>query len=104
MTETAKVLRQAAELVGRGWCQQASATDVQGFPVMVTDPRAVRWCADGAILATGASGHAWSVLMRVLGSRYTVTEWNDAPERTQQEVIAALLRAAEIADQETRDE
>ena len=64
-------------------------------------------CALGAISwATGESGFARycagrGLMLTVIGTEW-VAEWNDAPERTADEVIAALEAAADLADAEAR--
>jgi hypothetical protein len=44
------------------------------------------------------------VLQSAVGTSYAggVANWNDAPERTQAEVLAAFDRAIELAEQEAR--
>ena len=44
------VLNRAAEYVDQGWTQNANARDETGVPVRVDDPKAIRWCALGAML------------------------------------------------------
>ena len=39
----------AALLVEYGWTQRASATDHRGIPTSPEDPKAVSWCATGAM-------------------------------------------------------
>lgn len=92
----AEVLRKAADVIReQGHCKGVYSTE---------DGRV---CVYGAI--NTAAGH-WPVfegddyvvdtacrtLMRHLD--YDVVYWNDAPERTAEEVIAALEKAAELAE------
>jgi hypothetical protein len=94
LNETATTLLRARQyLVERGWCKGAFGDD--------GSPR----CMVGAILsATGARGcfdplilGAMRALKSVTGSPGTVVGWNDAPDRTEQEVLDAFDRAAAIA-------
>jgi hypothetical protein len=85
------VLLEAAAIVERGWCQFQSGHRRK----------------DGARCATGAiddaaggdinlSVDAFEALCRVIDGTHIAT-WNDAPERTKADVIAALHRAADLA-------
>lgn len=81
-----ETLTAAAELIERdGWCQYVS-TNNEG-----------RRCAVGAInVAAGRdysnSSYALWAMRQHIGE--SVAQWNDAPERTQAEVVAALREAA----------
>ncbi len=118
---TSEVLLAAAELVEQGWTQDAFARDIEGnaqFDVCATG--ACCFCADGAIRralnyvyisATDDDeemlGLAIAALDRVIDPEATemqhnkpfgrVHTWNDAPGRTQAEVVAKLREAAENA-------
>lgn len=92
--------------IRKGWTQYANARNDLGEEVSSKDPTATRWCVNGARNAAaehfmwlGADG-ALVVASKVdLGFRAYLTRtagfrapslWNDEPERTQAEVIAAL--------------
>jgi hypothetical protein len=90
------ILRRAAELLGeRGWCQ-GEIEDGDG-----------RMCAVGAIRRAASevmhTRHSWSesvALNRLRGQvrtreMHSIPRWNDAPERTAEDVILAMKRAAE---------
>lgn len=88
----AEVLLAAAALVERGWCQHQLHTRAPE-----------RWCAIGAITSAaryaGCAGSEFSacdVLKQVVPID-DIAGWNDAPERTQAEVVAALRAAAAAA-------
>ena len=86
----AEVLNAAADLIEkRGWCQHL-AFDPDG-----------RHCALGAIWAQRCPGplerEAVAAVRRATGSPF-VGEWNDAPQRTKEEVVEALRKAAALAD------
>ncbi len=102
----AAVLARAAERVREGWCQDVDAADSSGRPVEPWAEEASAWSLLGAVvaaldgpaavaggavpltaLATAMAAHAELVEDRSLGG------WNDAPTRTQHDVVAALERA-----------
>jgi hypothetical protein len=84
------VLLKAAAIVERGWCQGA-AVDIDGSRCLVG---AFCLASDGAALDVSCA--ASRALERVIGTVYC-SQWNDAPERTQAEVVAALRHAADLA-------
>lgn len=90
-----RVLRRARPLIAAGWTQYAFAKDDVGATVNSSSPNAVCWCSLGAINAsiemTGEYDAAKNVLSRVAGENIGV--WNDAPGRTQAEVLALFDRA-----------
>ena len=100
-------LVRARGLVERGWCQGWFARDADGYEVAAVSPQACRFCALGAIR------HATNVFVEgdncirlvlraggneALGDLFT---WNDAPERTQADVLALYDRAIALAREET---
>jgi hypothetical protein len=101
------VLRNAAELCERGWCQGAPSRDVGGRDG--SDDGflgSASWCALGAIWdAYDDFGNfdegAEEMLRRAIACR-CIPDWNDAPERTQAEVVAKLREAAALAESEGR--
>jgi hypothetical protein len=88
---TAEALRRAAqEIRERGWLSG------------MNDENAGSVCAMAALgLASGDDAGVFvaarKLILDVTGSA-CVANWNDAPERTADEVIAALLKAAELAE------
>ena len=104
MTPREALLR-AAELVELGHTKGASARDASGGVVLANSPCAVCFCALGAMRAAtcglptedeqdDAFFAARGVLLGYL-DRDTTVPWNDAPERTQADVVQALRAAAE---------
>jgi len=102
----ADILTAAADLIDKpgAWTQHVfaksspDATDhLSGY-----DPKAVCWCALGAMEAAAGEelscmaifGQAETFLVAEVGN---VPSWNDAPNRTQAEVVAALRAAADKA-------
>lgn len=94
------VLRQAADLIERtGWCRRAFARDKRRRVVGFYSKDACRFCVRGAIYRVGGAGLNGDIerlLKRHIGTRH-ISDWNDAPGRTKDEVIATLRRAAEMA-------
>ena len=84
-------LVRARGLVERGWCQGRYEADGQG------ETRA--YCAVGAWLATGEQDVSLTLLVRALrdAGHGHLIEWNDAPERTQADVLALYDAAIALA-------
>jgi hypothetical protein len=106
MTAVSTKLREARALIERGWCQFQLAHDAEGrerweYIGTREDDRfvPVSWCAAGALKDAGAGALAVRAFREVVG---TPISWNDAPERTQTDVLAAFDRAIELAEQEAR--
>lgn len=94
-----EVLEAAADLLERpgAWTQGAFARDRKGWPQVSHDCRAICFCAVGAIYRVSGYGPATSEAFSHLSSqvrRNNIGEWNDKPNRTQSEVVAALRQAA----------
>jgi hypothetical protein len=99
-----EVLMDARGRIQQGWCQGADARDADGRRVAPWSPDARSWSVLGALVAsegdldvrahaTGAElGRAVSVLAEAVGSS-SLQAWNDEPERTRDEVVAAFDRA-----------
>ena len=103
---TAKeVLRAAAALVRKGHTKERLACDAYGHEVTPLNSRAVAWCMEGAIRCaagdpnttalSGLSDAAWKAVVG-LGPVNNIL-WNDAPERTAEEVALRLEEAARYA-------
>lgn len=103
-----EIFSKAADLVEVGWCQGVFARRFDGSRLigwsLPYDPAAGRWCIAGAIRRAVLDGGSHVVdhiqisevereLRRILGME--LATWNDAPERTQAEVVAVLRKAAE---------
>lgn len=112
MTSKEVILDQAAKLVLRkaavllkppeAWTKGRMARDRFREPVPPMSSRATCWCASGAIRvnAWGDSLELFQIRRRayqLLGEAagdMSIINWNDAPERTHAEVLAAFERAA----------
>jgi hypothetical protein len=103
----AGVLASAADLieVEGAWTQRVFARNAEGEETGLSECRgpAVCWCALGAISKIAGNDdllveRAEYALMRLLRCEVDgIANWNDAPERTQAEVVAKLREAAAIA-------
>jgi anti-sigma regulatory factor (Ser/Thr protein kinase) len=100
----AAFLAHAAERVRVGWCRGTDARDESGAPVEPWSGQAAAWSLLGALVASldgpeavpdvslPALASAMAALAELIEDR-SLSGWNDAPGRTQQEVIAVLERA-----------
>lgn len=108
MKTVSEILSAAADLIEPegAWTQGHYARGVSGRPV-VTVQRAICFCALGAInVAAGLKPNEDSrEAQRVLESILPwpdVPIWNDDPERTQADVLAALRKAAALAREQSQ--
>ena len=103
--ETWAVLLAAADLIEPegAWCRIHAARDARGKAVKAVSPDACSWCLLGAITrARVQAGFGFSVWTEALAAisataNNNASKWNDAPGRTQAEVVAALRSAAGAA-------
>lgn len=105
MSEVARILNAAADLLEQpgAWTQGAFAKDKNGFATYPLWPEACCFCVLGALerIAGGDTGYAYGVAedaVRDLIPSGFVSTWNDAPERTQAEVVTTLRAAAKHAE------
>lgn len=101
-----EVLEGAADLIASGWTKEALARNAEGKTVEPEDDDATCWCLMGATDRAAADGGSpWQVAYQARdifrqsmgGELFCIPDWNDAPERTQDEVVAKLREAAAIA-------
>lgn len=100
---TNQVLLDAAAIVRKGWTQGELAVDANGEFVWATHPKACKWCALGAMTLAVANQNkfvsrkllkdAVAALSSAVGTRQ-LSYWNDAPERTAEQVALAMEAAA----------
>lgn len=99
----ADILDWAADLIEPegAWTQGAFARTKDGEPIGPLEAPATCWCLYGAIDKAGEDlgvDAGWDADRALFASlRTNVPKFNDAPERTQAEVVAALRQAAERA-------
>lgn len=109
----AAVLRAAADLIEPegAWTQGVFARDATGKQTSALSAEATCWCTWGAVAhVCGRTRYSWSpefrALLKVLrlpiDDPGRVALWNDATGRTQAEVVAALRKAADLAEAEAR--
>lgn len=95
-----EALLATAELIGRpgAWTQGGYARDADGWPVDAEDNDAVCWCPLGAVkeVSSGDTRKAAEAFLEKAAGCYPPS-FNDTPGRTQSEVVALCLRAAELA-------
>jgi len=90
-------LHAARALIVLGWTQKCFARDANDRNVPWGGTSAVKWCMSGALQQVMVGrigkdhGPAIKELMKDIGNEW-VAAWNDAPERTQQEVLDAYDR------------
>lgn len=96
----AEVLSAAAALIEPDgcWTQGAASRDASGGMGAAAN-KAVCWCLFGAIsrvagVRTWLETDAFEAVRQVVGDAFI--PWNDAPDRKQAEVVAALRKAADL--------
>lgn len=102
-----EILTAARDLVARGWCQGTMARTRHGCPTAWTLPDAASFCSVGAVQAAAGASEGESVyeafeFFADVIDRARIPKWNDAPGRTQAEVVAAFDRAIELAKAEVQ--
>jgi len=94
------LLREAASLIGVGWCCGAAARNCHGSPVEASDPRATNWSLTGALAAvsdrpefgiTAPRSALWGISAVIPDS--SLDDWNNAQGRTQGDTLQMLARA-----------
>lgn len=107
-----EILKRARDIVTLGWTRGVGARNAYGRPVSSSDPTATCWCLIGAtntarhqlfpnpeqfVYAAEVHIHVNNWLRRYHAHLVT---YNDAPERTQVEVLAFLDKAIDDAQKE----
>jgi hypothetical protein len=100
----AEILTKAADLIEPegAWTQASFARVASGEKTVPEDPAAVCWCLSGALSRVSSEAvfkdrsAAFDALYLALDDD-GVFGWNDAPGRTQAEVVAKLREAATLA-------
>lgn len=100
-----EILAKAADLIEPegAWTQGALARTANDNVIGPLCDPAVCWCANGSLLRSGASDFVFQTAEYRFMQAATgvgegfISDWNDAPDRTQAEVVAALRRAADLA-------
>jgi hypothetical protein len=104
-----ELLRRACDLVRSGWSQHADARSAEGVEVQPWQDAAVAWSLLGALVAAveERADHRRDLPLNHLAAALnelaeridddSLTNWNDKPSRTHDEVIKALEAAATSA-------
>lgn len=99
-SDAADLLESAAFVIGTGHHAKGHyAKNLRGDLTSRASPEACSWCAIGAICAAADELHfgigAYELAVDALDEDVGfIPAWNDAPERTPEEVEAAMLKAA----------
>lgn len=103
---TREILIGARKLIEKpeNWTQGAKSRDINGKPsVFGYKASAVCWCMLGAMEMTGkslfANNKAQQVIELVINMN-SIIRWNDSPDRTHAEVLAAFDRAIELCSED----
>jgi hypothetical protein len=102
-----ELLNEVKKLLAAGWCQGAYCRSGLGREVSLQSPWGKCWCPSGAVWTAAkrlgirdkrhpAVLRAFAVLIELCREQdyknfeHELTDWNDAPERTQAQVLALL--------------
>jgi len=85
-----ETLQRAKQYIEQGWTQKANARMADGKEVNSLAPEAVSWCAGGAINKAMRCYEDYETcwVFRAVVPNQDIVAWNDAPERTKEEVLA----------------
>lgn len=94
-----QILRDAVNLINRGWTQNTLAVDNQGRPVNYNSSHAVAWCAVAAIRRAGDGESRTATTLALAAVKGVVrgpwiSAWNNVPGRTVGAVVRVLEQAA----------
>lgn len=86
--------RKVRRVIERGWCQGALARDADGDKTEFNGPYACCWCLVGASCMVGPPSEPGRMpftykLLEVIDGD-SRSSWNDKPDRTKAEVLAAI--------------
>jgi hypothetical protein len=84
----------------KGWCQKAAAVDAEGNRVDTVSDEAVAWCMLGGMVECDYDtwDPARNLLMEFLDGQY-ISQFNDTPGRTKEEVLAIFDKAIAAAEE-----
>jgi len=85
------------------WTQCTYARDSSGNETDISSPNACKWCFSAAITLCYPDERrtrAMEILRRHMGNFYCIPAWNDAVERTYEEVIAAAKEIDAVLEAE----
>ncbi len=82
-------------MIETGWCQGDDAQDRFGKRVIANEKKACTFCISSAVWVADTPMSSDIKLMNVLPNKFQgdMVDWNDARGRTQQQVLAMLVKA-----------
>lgn len=85
-----ETLQRAKQYIEQGWTQKANARLAYGKEVNSLAPDAVSWCIGGAISRAMRCDEDYQTrwAFSAFVPNKDIVAWNDAPERTKEEVLA----------------
>lgn len=95
-----EILSKAADLIEPegAWTQGSAARDANGHEIDPQSREAACWCVYGALDRVAGDRFQRGIgFIEEATGQVLISVWNDAPERTQAEVVAKLREAAELA-------
>ena len=97
-----EMLKRSRERIARGWCQDSYAEDKEGRRTSPLSNFACAWCMMGALRPEGIECMAAEPFLRRLVPHHALAQFNDAPGRTQAEVLAVYDKAIAMAEAEEK--
>lgn len=97
-----RALMRARDLIRKGWTQGSAARDKEGRAVFCNDPKAVCFCALGA-LGRATLRNSVKTRFKCNGALHDATctsglaNWNDDPGQTKGNVLRAFTKAIRLA-------
>lgn len=89
--------KKPSDLIRQGWTQGSYAKTGDNMKCDSFSPEAAKWCIIGAISACPRYGYGYGSIDKLAAilpdTVESVASWNDAPGRTQAEVIELLEKA-----------
>lgn len=96
-SDLVETLKEARALIAQGWTQGCAARDAEGNDVNSVDISAVSFCIYGACrrASVGRRKESYKLSTNALrdAGMINLSTWNDAPDRTQADVLALFDRA-----------
>lgn len=91
-----ETLIKAKQRIVKGFCKHSFARRFDGTPCSNSDPDAASFCIIGSLIGSGVNETI--NFLRSLSGSDSLTSWNDAPGRTQDEVLELLDKAICLVD------
>jgi hypothetical protein len=102
--DTLKAARAWFRQGAQTWCQGDYAIDRHGHALVSAWEEAQACCVAGSLIRFGASqfvvGEAALYIKKAI-KKNVLARWNDDPDRTYSEVLAAVERAVQLAEKDT---